>query len=233
MESNIDFGIHMPIQLFTDPTTGQIFGFTTTHVNTVLVMIALTIFGLIVRAKVNSFTVVPRTKFQVIIEMLVDGFGAFTTSTMGENNRKFSMFYGPMFLFILLSNLTGLVGLRPPTADIATTFALSLTTFFMVQIYGVKAKGPAYYKGLLEPMPFLLPLNVIGELANPISLSFRLFGNILGGTIIMGLYYAMMPWFMKIGIPSVLHLYFDIFAGVLQTFIFVMLSMTFVSSAME
>ncbi len=232
MGSNLDFGIKMPIKLF--EIDGQWYGFTTTHVNTVIVIIMLTIFGLIVRNKLRNFKDIPETKFQVMIELLVDGFESFTMSTMGEKNKKFSMFYGPLFLFILVSNLLGLIGLRPPTADIATTFALSLTTFFMVQMYGVKSKGfGGYYKELFEPVPVLFPLNVIGELSNPVSLSFRLFGNILGGTIIMALYYTMMPWFALIGIPSVLHLYFDIFAGVLQTFIFIMLSMTFVSSAME
>ena len=88
-------------------------------------------------------------------------------------------------------------------------------------------------KTLMEPIPLLLPLNLIGELATPVSLGFRLFGNILGGTIIMGLYYAMMPLLLKLGLPAIFHLYFDIFAGALQTFIFVMLSMTFVSNAMD
>lgn len=228
---NLDFGIHTVIPLF--EVNGQVFGITTTHVNTFLVMIALTILGIIVRVNIKNFKDVPESKFQNIVELLVEMFGNFTVSTMGEKNKKFAMFYGPMFLFILLSNLTGLIGLRPPTADIATTFALSLTTFFMIQWYGVRAKGLRYFKGFLEPMPFLLPLNIIGELANPVSLGFRLFGNILGGTIIMGLYYAMMPLLLKIGLPSVLHSYFDVFAGALQTLIFVMLSMTFVSSAME
>ena len=102
----------------------------------------------------------------------------------------------------------------------------------MIHGFGIKVNGLGYFKGFFEPIPLLFPLNVIGELANPISLSFRLFGNILGGTIIMGLFYAMLPWFVKIGIPSALHFYFDVFAGGLQTFIFVMLSMTFVSNAM-
>lgn len=228
---NLDFGVKRVIDLF--KVNGQVLGITETQINTWIIMAALTIFALIVRAKVKNFKEVPETKFQNIIELLVDFFGNFTASTMGETNRGFCYFYGPMFLFILLANLSGLVGLRPPTGDIATTFALSLTTFFMIHGYGVKAKGLSYFKGFLEPMPFLLPLNVIGELATPISLSFRLFGNILGGTIIMGLYYAMMPWFLTIGVPAVFHLYFDVFAGALQTLIFVMLSMTFVSSAME
>lgn len=231
MEQNIDFGIKTVIKLF--EVDGQAVGITTTHINTWIVMAALVVLAVIVRVKLKSFTEVPESTFQNIVELLVDTFDSFTASTMGEKYRSFSQFYGPMFLFILLSNLSGLVGLRPPTADIATTLALALTTFFMIHGYGVKSKGLGYFKGFLEPMPFLLPLNIVGELATPVSLSFRLFGNILGGTIIMGLYYAMMPWFLTLGLPAVLHLYFDVFAGVLQTLIFVMLSMTFVSSAMD
>ena len=231
MEQTLDFGIHQVITLFT--IDGVPYGLTTTHINTFLVMGVLTIFALIVRIKLKNFKTIPDTKFQVIIEFLVDTMYNFTSGTMGEKNKHFGSFYGPMFLFILLCNLTGLIGLRPPTADIATTFALSLTTFFMIHYFGLRAKGVGYLKGFLEPIPLLLPLNIIGELANPISLSFRLFGNILGGTIIMGLYYAMMPFWAKIGLPSILHSYFDVFAGALQTLIFVMLSMTFVSSAME
>ncbi len=103
----------------------------------------------------------------------------------------------------------------------------------MTHGFGIYAKGfKGWGKGLTEPIWLLTPLNLIGEVANPISLSFRLFGNILGGTIIMGLYYNL-PWYLMLGIPSALHAYFDIFAGVLQAFIFVMLSMTFVSSAMD
>lgn len=231
MENNLDFGIHQIVTFF--EIDGMKFGLTTTHINTLFVMVVLTAFGLYVRKRLQTFEMKPRSKFQIIIELLVDTFGNFTVSTMGEKNKRFAHFYGPMFLFILLSNWLGLIGLRPPTADIATTFALSLTTFFMIHYYGVRAKGPGYFKGFLEPIPLLLPLNIVGELANPISLSFRLFGNILGGTIIMGLFYAMMPIYLQLGIPSVLHLYFDVFAGALQTLIFVMLSMTFVSSAME
>lgn len=231
MDSNLDFGIHQVVTFF--EIDGQKFGLTTTHINTFIVMAILIAFALVVRAKLKNFKMVPDTKFQVMVETLVDTIGNFTISTMGEKNKKFAQFYGPMFLFILLSNLTGLIGLRPPTADIATTFALSLTTFFMIHGFGVKAKGAKYFKGFLEPIPLLLPLNIIGELANPISLSFRLFGNILGGTIIMGLFYAMMPAVLTVGLPAIFHLYFDVFAGALQTLIFVMLSMTFVSSAME
>jgi len=202
--------------------------------------------ALIIRHKIKNPKKIP-DGVQNAIEFIVEMFDKFSESTMGKYGKKFAPFYFGMFIFIMISNISGLfigpnvkVGaespikfMRPPTADIAVTFALALITFFMVQGYGIKAKGiKTYLKGLTEPLWPLTPLNVIGELANPISLSFRLFGNILGGTIIMGLYYNL-PWFALIGVPVALHGYFDIFAGLLQAFIFVMLSMTFVSGAME
>lgn len=211
----------------------------------VLIMIALWI-----RIVIKNPSKVP-SGVQNVAELLVDSLDKFAISTMGEKGKKFGSFYGSMIIFLMICNISGLflgpnIGeplpgepkvlidfMRPPTADFAVTFALALVTFIMIQGFAVKEKGVfTWLRGFTEPMWPLTPLNVIGELANPISLSFRLFGNILGGTIIMGLYYNL-PWFTLIGIPIALHAYFDIFAGLLQAFIFVMLSMTFVSSAMD
>ncbi len=222
---------------------------TETMINTWIICGVLILFALIVNRSIKNPKKVP-TGLQNVVEFIVDAADNFIESVMGKHAPRFSSFYASMFLFILAANLSGLfLGpgtyfygepngtyidfMRPPTADIATTFALALITFFMTQGLGMMTKGfGSWAKGLTEPMWPLTPLNVVGELANPISLSFRLFGNILGGTIIMGLYYNL-PWFLMLGIPSALHAYFDVFAGVLQAFIFVMLSMTFVSSAMD
>lgn len=227
---DLDFGYRTVIKLF--DYKGEQIGITTTIVNTWIIMAVLIILAIIVRSNLKNFTDVP-TKFQNIVETIVEAFGGFTIMAMGEPNKSFAPFYGSMFLFILLSNLSGLVGLRPPTADIATTFALSMTTFVMIQGFGLWKRGFKHVKSLFEPMPLLFPLNFIGEISNPVSLGFRLFGNLIGGTIIMGLLYAALPKLLQFGVPTVLHLYFDVFSGVLQTFIFVMLSMTFVSGAME
>ncbi len=227
---DLDFGYRTVIKLF--DYNGEQIGITTTIINTWIIMAILIVIALIVRSNLKNFTDVP-TKFQNIVESIVEAFGDFTVMAMGKQNKSFAPFYGSMFVFILLSNLSGLIGLRPPTADIATTFALSMTTFMMVQGFGLGKRGFGHIKSLFEPMPLLFPLNFIGEISNPVSLSFRLFGNLIGGTIIMGLLYAALPKLLQFGFPAVLHLYFDVFAGVLQTFIFVMLSMTFVSGAME
>lgn len=167
---------------------------------------------------------------QNFIEVLVEGIESLTATTMGGDKLGFAPYMGTLALYLLLANLAGLFALRPPTADLNTTMALALITFVSIHYYGMKAKGiGAYLKGFAEPIFILLPLNIIGELATPISLSFRLFGNILGGVIIMYLLYSAVP----VLIPILPHIYFDLFAGILQTFIFVMLSMVFISLAMD
>ena len=191
---------------------------------------------------------VPTSKVQVFLEIAVGGFDKFVKTTMGPAAIKelpFMVPYlGSLFLFFAVSNLIGLLGFRSPTTDLDTTLAWALITFFMIYYAGVKKKGMATFKELLEPIPLLLPLNIIGELAKPISLSFRPFGNILGGSVIMALLYQFLGFvstsltginipFGQLIIPVPLHLYFDMFAGLLQAFIFIMLTMVFVSSATE
>jgi F-type H+-transporting ATPase subunit a len=152
---------------------------------------------------------------------------------MGKKFSNFAPYVGTIILFIGVANISGLLGLRPPTADLNTTMGLSLMTFILIHFMGVKSKGlGGYLKGFLDPMPFLLPLNILGELATPISLSFRLFGNIVGGLIIMTLVYQALGNFAVL-VPAVLHAYFDMFAGLLQSFIFAMLTMVFVSLASD
>lgn len=192
---------------------------------------------------------VPTTKRQVFLEYAVGVLYDMVNNTMGEKVVKrmpnIVPYIGSLFLFFACSNLVGLLGFRSPTTDIDTTLAWALITFFMIYFTGIKFNGLAYFKGLLEPLPFLLPLNIIGEIAKPISLTFRPFGNILGGAVIMALIYQFLGWLsslipgigtIPIGqlvIPVPLHLYFDLFAGLLQSFIFIMLTMVFVSNAAE
>lgn len=192
---------------------------------------------------------VPTSKVQVFLEFAIGGLANFVTDTMGEKTLKrmpnMIPYIGSLFLFFACSNLIGLLGFRSPTTDLDTTLAWALITFIMIYYAGVKFNGFGYFKGLLEPNPLLLPLNLIGELAKPISLSFRPFGNILGGAVIMSLLYQFLKFVstlipglgaIPIGqliIPVPLHLYFDIFAGLLQSFIFIMLTMVFVGIAAE
>lgn len=198
-----------------------------------IIMAILITVAIVVKVKSNKFKAVP-AGFQNLVEAFVEAMDNFTAGIMGEKNRNFAPYFAGLFIFILISNISGLFGLRPPTANYSVPLGMALITFIMVQFYGIKSKGIlGYIKGFGEPIVLLSPLNIVGELANPVSLSFRLFGNIVGGTILMGLYYGLLPWFVKLGIPAFLHIYLDLFAGVLQAFVFTMLSMVFVSGALE
>lgn len=192
----------------------------------------------------RNFEKVPKG-VQNVVEALVESLNNFVSDTMGEDKKGFAPYMGTIFIFLVVANLIGFVGLRPPTADVNTTFALSMLTFVIIHYNSIKSSGiGSYFKGYFEPFPFLFPINVLGDLATPISLGFRLFGNIVGGVIIMSLMYGALaslsemiglhavPVF-QLAIPVVFHAYFDMFSGALQSFIFVMLSMVFVSNAMD
>ena len=167
------------------------------------------------------------------LEIAMEALENMTAGILGSNNRRFMNYIGTIFLFILLCNLSGLVGLRAPTADFGVTFLLGLFTFFIVNYQGIKNRGVRHFTSLFEPIPVLFPINLIGEFANPISISLRLFANLLSGVIIIGLWYGMMPWFMKIVLPAALHVYCDLFSGAIQTYVFCMLTMVYINDKME
>lgn len=206
-------------------------------VNSLVIVAVLSILAIIAGSKLKNVDPSAKpTGLQNVLEMFVEGIRGLVTSTMGAGKtRDYLMPYiGTLAVYIACANLIGLLGLTPPTSDYNVTLALAMITFVMTQYYGLKTNGlGGYIKGYFEPMAFLVPLNIIGELANPVSLSFRLFGNILSGGIIMGLIYSGFASLGKIGfiapiITPVFHAYFDLFSGLIQTFIFIMLTMVFV-----
>lgn len=221
----------MPGILGFGPFRVDLFGFEISQTVTTTWFIMAVIMGLVLWLTRKREDV--PTGAQNFAELLVESIQGLVKQTMGENRLNFAPYMGTLLIFIAFANLSGLFGLRPPTADVNTTLALALMTFFTIHVGGTISKGAGYFKGFLEPFPLLLPLNIIGELATPISLSFRLFGNIVGGMIIMSLLYGALGFFAFIPIPAVLHVYFDLFAGLLQSFIFTMLTMVFVSMAID
>lgn len=201
--------------------------------STFLVAIVLIVLALVVKSKLKKANINEApTGFLNVIEAYVDLVNGLVASTMGKKNMAFAPYIFTLFSFLIVSNLSGLVGVSSPTSDYSVTLTLALVTFSMVQILGVKSSGGLfkYLKGFFEPFALLSPLNIIGELSNPVSLSFRLFGNILSGGLIMALLYAALGLAAPL-IAPVFHIYFDIFSGILQAFIFVMLTMVFVSGA--
>lgn len=144
---------------------------------------------------------------------------------------KFLPFIATIFIYIGFSNLIGLIpGLPSPTADLNTTLGLALVVFLVSHFEGMRDKGVwGYIKSFGEPVIFLLPLNVVGELAKPISHSFRLFGNIVGGGIIITLIYQAAPGL----IPVPLHAWFDLFIGLIQALIFGMVAIAYIAVAKQ
>ncbi|MCL2079186.1 MAG: F0F1 ATP synthase subunit A [Oscillospiraceae bacterium] len=203
---------------------------TDTIVSTWIIMGVLIVFAIFVRIKIHKFKEIP-TGFQNVVEALVEMFDNYLVSNVGPKLMYLGPWFFTVFAFVLLSNLSGIIpGLRPPTADWAMTLGIALVTFTLIQIMGFRYRKLAYLKSFVEPIFLFLPINLIGEIARPISLSFRLFGNILAGLVMMSLIYAMVPIVFKFVFPAALHAFFDIFAGALQAFIFTTLSMTFVAN---
>jgi len=211
---------------------GEKFYITQTVLSTWFVMSVLIIFAVVVRIKLSKFKDKP-TGFQNVVEAIVETINKFTVSTMGKNLEGFSGYFLAVFMFIILSNYSGLLGFRPPTADLATTGALAMSTFALIHITGIRKAKWGYLKGYFQPLPFFVVLNVLGELSKPISLAFRLFGNILAGLVIMGIVYQFFPFVLRFVVPAALHAWLDIFSGGLQAFIFTVLSMTFIAQMAE
>lgn len=229
-EGDVDFMVHGLIKynLF-----GQDLWITTTHVSVLLITISLMIFAVIVNRKIKNANIedTPGT-LQNIAELAVEMLDNMVNTIMGKKARKYVNYIGTIFAFILFSNISGLLGLRPPTADYGVTLPLALITFVMIQYINIKENKFGAITSLFKPIPLFFPINLIGEIATPISLSLRLFGNILSGTVMMALIYGLLPIFVKIGIPAALHIYFDLFAGAIQTYVFCMLTMVFVTDKM-
>ena len=206
---------------------------TDTIISTWIIMGILITFAIVVRIKVAKFKDVP-TGFQNVVEALVEVFDNYLRTTAGEKLMFLGNWFFTVFVFVFISNISGIIpGIRPPTADWSLTLALAIVTFVLIHVMGVKYRKGEYIKSFFQPMFLFFPINVIGELARPISISFRLFGNILAGLIMMSLLYSMAPLVARFVFPAALHVYFDLFAGVLQTYIFVTLSLSFIAGSSE
>jgi len=216
-------------------TDGIEFLVTETTVNTWIVMGLILLLGVIVRIKSASWTPHEKPKgLQNFVEMCVESWEKFFRSAGNDRIAYLAPWFFTLLIFLLIANMIGITGLRPPTADWGMTFPLAVSSFFLIQFAGIRHRPKAYLKGIfLEPVFVFAPLNVIGELARPISLSFRLFGNVLGGMILLSLLYGIAPFVTQFILPAPLHMYFDLAAGALQAVIFVVLSLTFVGIAAE
>lgn len=195
------------------------------------------------------------SKRQAVAELLVETANKFVIGNMGEKFKKMIPFVAALFVTSVVSNLISLVGLRSPTADLSTEAAWAVVVFIMITSNKIKAGGIlGYLKGFTTPIPVMTPFNVLSELATPVSMACRHFGNILSGVVINGLIYAalavatsaLLGWlpgalgqvlgsipFLDVGVPAILSVYFDWFSGFMQAFIFSMLTIMYIANAAE
>lgn len=194
---------------------------------------------------------VPEKKRQILAEMLVDFVNNTVETTMGKQWRKFAPYIGTLLIYAVLGALVSLLGLRSMTADFNVTLTWALMTFVLITFYKIKTNGfGGYLKSFGQPIPLMLPLNLLSEVATPLSMAFRMFGNVAGGAVITGLLYGGLSFLSRvlhvsftlgaftidlaqIFTPAVLSIYFDLFSGCIQAYIFSMLTMVYVSSAAE
>jgi F-type H+-transporting ATPase subunit a len=203
----------------------------------VIVAVGLIIFGLVCARKLERYPKGAQAMGELIVETVYN----FVGDTMGKRNLSFAPYIGTLFLFLLFGNMLGLLGFRPVTADMNATFAMSVIVFFLIQTNAIRSGGVGHYlKHFAEPYPFMVPIKILEEFTFPISLSFRLFGNILAGVIIMELFFEMLhgiteKWtsipILQAIIPLPLNAFFDIFEPILQAFVFTMLTMSFIAKA--
>ena len=183
------------------------------------------------------------TGLGVLVEFYVDWINSMCKELLGSRWKRYAPFIGTLGIVIFISNISGLVGLTPPTANLFVTLGIGLLAGFHFHFIGIRHNGLKNYikTTYMEPSPIMSPLNVISELLTPISLSLRLFGNILSGSVIMALLYnailgivgGLSP-ILGIAVTGVVapafHAIFDIFFGAIQTFVFMLLTTVFISS---
>lgn len=229
--NDIDFMIH---GLFKYSFFGHEVWITTSHVCILIVMLIIIGFAIAANRAMKKATEVP-TGFQNVVELMVEKLDGMVDSPMGKNAPRFYNYIGTIFIFILLSNISGLLGLRPPTADYGVTLPLGILTFALIHFNQFKyQKLKDIWVDMCSPLPPWLPIwfpiNLISEIAVPVSLSLRLFANVLSGTVMMALVYGLLKWFAVLW-PAALHVYFDLFSGAIQTYVFCMLTMTYINNA--
>ncbi len=218
---------------------------TESHVNSLFIILLVFV---VCKILTSSLKLVPTTKRQIVAEFIVEKCRGMVSESMGERCISYTPFVMAILTLVGLSNLLGLLGMYPPTADVSIPLGWSITVFCIITREKLRGGLVGYIKGFLEPIFVFAPLNVIGEVALPISMAFRLFGNILSGVVISELLFwalgnfsiSALSWLtesissfpvFQIGIPAIFSLYFDVFSGCLQAYVFATLAMLNISMA--
>lgn len=206
---------------------------------------SLMIFFIIANRALKKVDPFEKPKGLVLFCTILVGFiEGLTRDNMGAKAAKvYAPYIGALALFMVVSNLSGLLGMAPPTANYSVTLTLALITFILIQSTKIRTNGiKGYLHGFIEPFPPFIIMNFFGTIAPLVSMSLRLFGNITSGSIIMTLFYTFTGFlsgfvpliggfdFIGVAVAPILHAYFDVFAGFIQTYIFIMLTTIFIGN---
>ncbi|MFH2012628.1 MAG: F0F1 ATP synthase subunit A [Pseudomonadota bacterium] len=199
----------------------------------IIVFLVITVLVLIAyKGKADNLIPEGRASIRNVLEVLVEGILGLLENTLGHEGKRFLPLIGTLAIFILFCNLLGLVpGFLPPTDNINTTAACGLTVFFYYQYVGIRKHGWKYIKQFIGPFwpiaPIMFPIEVISHLARPLSLSLRLFGNITGDHLVLVIFSGLIPLLVPI-----FALGLGIFVSVIQSLVFILLSMMYISGAL-
>lgn len=230
---------------FTLPMPIQPLQITEAQVNSVFVII--TVLGLCLYLT-HGLSVREPSKRQHLAEWIVEKTKGLVDGSMGEFFSGYAPFIGAILAISAFSSLLTLVGLYPPTSDINIVAGWAILVFILITYYKLKGGLLGYLKGFTEPIFVMTPLNILGEVATPVSMAFRHYGNVLSGSVIavlisfalQNLSSLVLGWlpgilgdipFLRVGLPAILSVYFDIFSGCMQAYIFAMLTMLNISGA--
>lgn len=204
---------------------GYNFGVTYNLLMQWIIMIIITIGVIVLTRNLNK---VPNRR-QVVVELIVNTINNLVKDNMGKEFVSYVPYIGTLCIYILLMNITGLFGLRPPTQDFNVGLGLALISFFVIQFTAIKKNGiGSYFGGYFKPYVALVPLNLIDRVMIPVSLSLRLFGNMTAAVVVTDLVYTglgHLSWFAMLGLPIPVHFFFDVFDAGIQMVVFVMLTM--------
>ena len=211
----------------------QVAGFTFNSETLTMTWLTMVVVLFIGWLAVRNLKIVPTSNWQVALEMIIETLHDQAEENMGPRGRGFlSMFIVSLFLFILVSNWIGLIPtMASPTNDLNTTLGLALLVIAMTHVLGLYVKGTHYIAHFFQPFVPFVVINIVEELAKPITLSFRLFGNILAGEILIHILLLMLGNLSTV--PSVIWIAFSIFVGGVQAFIFTMLSIAYIGGAIK
>lgn len=167
---------------------------------------------------------------QAAVESAVVWLDNFVEDMIGPEGKQYVPYLVTVLLYVGLSNVSGLFGIKPPTKDLNVTAALSIMSILLIEAAGIRKRGmKKWVKGFAEPVPIIAPINVLEIFIRPLSLCMRLFGNVLGAFVIMELIKQLVP----VALPLPFSFYFDIFDGLIQAYVFVFLTSLFIKEAVE